>query len=123
MRFIVLLALAGVVGTLARYGLQHFLQPPGGTFPWGTLAVNISGSFLMGFLATYLLRGGEASPELRAVLAVGFCGAFTTMSSFSYEIVALTSNRQYWSAGWYLVTTMAGSCAAIVAGMTVGLRR
>lgn len=119
MKLILLLAIAGVLGTLARYGLQGLLQPPGGTFPWGTLIVNVSGSFLVGFLMRYLLGQG-VSPETRAALTIGFCGAFTTMSSFSYETVALLNNQQYVRAAWYLVSTVGGSLLATIAGIAAG---
>lgn len=119
MKLILLLAIAGVLGTLARYGLQGLLQPPGGTFPWGTLIVNVSGSFLVGFLMRYLL-GQSVSPETRAALTIGFCGAFTTMSSFSYETVALLNNQQYLRAAWYLVSTVGGSLLATIAGIAAG---
>lgn len=119
MKLILLLSIAGVLGTLARYGLQGLLQPAGGTFPWGTLIVNVSGSFLVGFLMRYLLGQG-VSPETRAALIIGFCGAFTTMSSFSYETVALLANQQYVRAAWYLVSTVGGSLLATIAGIAAG---
>jgi CrcB protein len=118
-KLIFFLAVAGVLGTLARYGLQGLLQPPGGTFPWGTLVVNVAGSFLVGFLMRYLLGQG-VSPEIRAALTIGFCGAFTTMSSFSYETVALVNSQQYARAAWYLLATVSGSIFATIAGIAAG---
>src|SRR5712692_8085717 len=114
MKLLLYLAAGGVLGTLARFALQGVIQPPGGTFPWGTLVVNVLGSFALGFLMRYLLGSGVASAELRAAATIGFCGAFTTMSSFSYETVALLNDSQYWRAGWYVVSSVGGSLIATV---------
>ncbi len=122
MKLLLYLALGGVAGTFARYGLQGLVQPSGGTFPWGTLVVNLLGALALGFLMRYLLATGLAGPEVRAGLTIGFCGAFTTMSTFSYESVALLSDGQYWRAALYLVGSVGGSLAAIVAGMGLANR-
>jgi CrcB protein len=120
MKMLVYLMFAGALGTLARYGLQGLLQPPGGTFPWGTLVVNVAGSFLLGFLVRYLLGQGGVSPETRAALTIGFCGAFTTMSSFSYETVAMLNNQQYVRAAGYLLASVGGSVGATISGLAAG---
>jgi fluoride exporter len=120
MKLLFLLALGGILGTLARYALQGWLQPAGGTFPWGTLAVNILGSFALGFLMRFLLGSGVASPEWRAMATIGFCGAFTTMSTFAYETIALLQSARYLPAAGYVVSSMAGSLAGVVAGMAAG---
>ncbi|HKI94126.1 MAG TPA: fluoride efflux transporter CrcB [Gemmatimonadales bacterium] len=111
------IALGGAVGALARYGLAGLVQTGGGTFPWGTLVVNVLGSFALGFLMRYLLGSGVASPELRAALTIGFCGAFTTMSTFSYETVALVNDGQYWLAWAYLAGTFVLCLTAVVGGL------
>jgi CrcB protein len=81
------IALGGLVGTLSRYGLQGWVQDrlSGGTFPAGTLVVNVAGSLAIGFLIRYGTGSALFSPEMRAGLTIGFCGAFTTMSTFAYE--------------------------------------
>ncbi len=122
MKLLLYLGLGGVAGTFARYALQGLVQPSGGTFPWGTLVVNLVGALLLGFLMRYLLATGLVGPEARAGLTIGFCGAFTTMSSFSYETVALLSDGDYRRATLYLVGTVAGSLAAIAAGISVANR-
>ena len=91
---ILYVALAGVAGTLARYGLQGV--------PAGTLIVNLTGSLAVGFIARYATGSTVISPELRSALTVGFCGAFTTMSTFSYESLELLSRGDYWRAGLYM---------------------
>ena len=117
MKLIVALAVGGVLGTLARYALQGLVQPQGGSFPWGTLVVNLLGSFALGFLMRYLLGSDIASPELRAAATIGFCGAFTTMSTFAYETVTLVNGGEYGRAGWYLLASIGGSLAATMAGL------
>lgn len=120
MRLIVYVALGGMAGTLARYGLQGLVQQPTSTFPWGTLLVNLSGSFALGFLMRYLLGSTVATPEIRAALTVGFCGAFTTMSSFSYEAMTLLNHGQYWRAVGYGLASVGGSVMAVFAGTITG---
>ena len=110
------ITLGGILGTLARYFLQGVAQARGGTFPTGTLAINIAGSFLLGFLIRFATGSTVISPELRGGLTIGFCGAFTTMSTFSYESVRLLGDGDYWYAGVYIAGTVAGCCLAVVAG-------
>jgi CrcB protein len=120
MKLILFISIGGLLGTLARYGLQGLIQPAGGTFPWGTLAVNLSGSFALGFLMRYLLGSVVATPELRAGATIGFCGAFTTMSTFAWETVSLMSGGEYRRAAWYLAASVGGSLAALGAGLVAG---
>src|SRR5213083_2839481 len=119
---ILYIALGGVAGTLARYGLQGLIQPRGGTFPTGTLIVNLTGSLALGFILRYATGSTVVSPELRGGLTIGFCGAFTTMSTFSYESVALLQDGQYWRAGLYAGGTVLGCFLATVAGLTLANR-
>lgn len=122
MKLIVYLALGGLAGTFARFWLQGLTQPSGGTFPVGTLAVNLVGALVLGFLMRYLLATGLVGPEARAGLTIGLCGAFTTMSTFSYETVALLTDGDYWRATLYLLGSVGGSLAAIFAGMGIANR-
>ena len=114
------LALGGMVGTLARYGLGRWVHSWAGTaFPWGTLLINILGSFALGVLA----RVGESttlSPEARGMLTVGFCGAFTTFSTFSYETVRLIQDGEAGKAMLYALGSVAVGIAATLAGLNVG---
>jgi CrcB protein len=111
------IALGGLLGTLARYGLQGFVQRGGaGVFPTGTLAINLIGSLALGFLVRYGTGSTVISPELRGGLTIGFCGAFTTMSTFSYESMKLLADGEYWYAGLYMGGTIVGCLAAVIAG-------
>lgn len=117
MKLILYLALGGMLGTLARYWLQGLVQPAEGTFPVGTLVVNVVGAFALGFLMRYLLGSGVLGPEARGGLTIGFCGAFTTMSTFSYETMTLLSDGEYRRATLYVLGSIGGSIAAVLAGM------
>ena len=116
MSMIVSIGLGGIVGTLARYLLQGALQTRGGTFPTGTLAINIAGSFLLGFILRFATGSSVISPELRGGLTIGFCGAFTTMSTFSYESIRLLGDSEYSYAALYMGGTILGCLAAVIAG-------
>jgi CrcB protein len=119
---IVFIALGGVVGTLARYFVGAWLQGPHVAFPRGTLAINISGSFILGFVMRLAMGTTLISPSLRGALTVGFCGAFTTMSTFSYETVALATEGDLWRAGLYAGSTIAGCLCATVAGIALATK-
>ncbi len=80
----------GAIGAIGRYLLSTWIYSlTGRAFPWGTLAVNLLGSLLMGFLSVWLLERMTLSTEMRALLMVGFLGAFTTFSTFSLETLLL----------------------------------
>ena len=81
LRNILLVALGGALGSVCRYLLSKLSL---GTFPWGTLTVNILGSLLIGLLTGLMLRG-SVSPEMKLLLVTGFCGGFTTFSTFANE--------------------------------------
>ncbi len=113
------IAIGGVVGTLARFGVEGVVHRwAGSAFPWGTLAVNVSGSLLIGFLARLGTGAAAFSPDVRAALLIGFCGAYTTFSSYSYETVSLLEQGAWARAGAYAVGTVVVSLVATMAGMT-----
>lgn len=116
------IAIGGLAGTLARYLLQGWIQPRSGVFPLGTMVINIVGSFTLGFIIRYATGSTVMSPALRAGLTIGFCGAFTTMSSFSYESMALLSDGEYVRAGVYMGGTIVGCLIAVIVGTMVAER-
>lgn len=122
MRLIGLIALGGAAGAVARYALGGLVQPSGSIFPWGTLTVNILGAFVLGFLMRYLLGSAVVSPDIRLALTIGLCGSFTTMSTFSYETVALMQVGNYWRAAGYVVGSLGGTVLAILGGGAFGAR-
>jgi CrcB protein len=92
---ILLIAAGGAAGALGRYGLAGWAQRlHGGTFPVGTLAVNVLGCLLIGWLVTALSGPLLLREELRAALLVGFLGGFTTFSTFGYETMSMASSGQ-----------------------------
>ncbi len=84
-RNILLVALGGAAGSVGRYLIAKCYE---GTFPWGTLTVNILGSLLIGFLMG-LVGKGTLSPEMKLLLVTGFCGGFTTFSTFANESLSM----------------------------------
>lgn len=97
----------GFLGAVARYWLAGAVQRlAGSAFPWGTFAVNVSGSFLLGLLVTLSLERVPLGLTPRLLLTVGFCGGFTTMSTFSYETVMLLRDGSVAAATGNVVTTV-----------------
>lgn len=115
------LAVAGAVGTLARYGLANAVQGlGGGVFPTGILVVNVLGSFVLGVVMALSVSRALISEDFRLVLAVGLCGGFTTMSSFSYQTMALLDEGHIAFAFLNIVSTVAVCLAAVWVGGVVG---
>jgi CrcB protein len=93
---IVLIGLGGGLGAMLRYGVARLAQPLGGaSFPAGTLVVNLSGAFVLGFLATYLVERTSMPVEWRLGVTVGVLGGYTTFSTFSLETLNLLSDDQW----------------------------
>jgi CrcB protein len=88
-------------------------------FPVGTLLVNVSGSFLLGAIIRYALDTPSMTPEIRALLTIGFCGGYTTFSTFSYETVALLEDSEWTRAGVYLVASVTLSIAGTLLGFAL----
>src|SRR6185437_1382706 len=86
-----ILAAGGALGTLARYGLSVLALPISQRFPWGTLIINVLGSFVIGFFGTLTLAAGKfpVSENFRLFVMVGLCGGFTTFSAFSLQTLDL----------------------------------
>ncbi|MFO7894713.1 MAG: fluoride efflux transporter CrcB [Longimicrobiales bacterium] len=112
---LLLIAAAGALGAVARYGLSGWVQGRATFFPWGTLVVNVLGSFLLGLAFRYL-EATTLPAEWRQAVTVGFLGAFTTFSTFSYEAVAMIQDGDWHQAGWYVLASVALGLAAVVAG-------
>ena len=97
----VLVAIGGLAGSVARYWLSGIVQSfAGAGFPSGTLVVNVLGSFVIGLVMSLSLDRGLLRDDLRILLTTGFCGGFTTMSTFSYETLALLRDgERLWAVG------------------------
>lgn len=111
------IAIGAAVGGVSRYYLASSVQQRfGAEFPWGTLLVNVTGSLLLGFILRHALSVPEMNVEMRALLTTGFCGGYTTFSTFSFETVALLEEGQYERAGAYVAGSVALSLLATFAG-------
>lgn len=86
-----LIATGGAIGTVARYGLSAAALPISKNLPWGTILINILGSFIIGFFGTLTLASGKfpVSENIRLFVMVGICGGFTTFSAFSLQTLDL----------------------------------
>lgn len=118
---IALVAAGGAIGSVFRYlvGLLS-VRLVGMTFPWGTLAVNVVGSFLIGFLVELVARRLNASVEMRLFLVTGVLGGFTTFSSFSLDAVALFERGGLGLSAVYIAASLVVSIAAVFAGLALG---
>jgi fluoride exporter len=114
-----LVGLGGLAGSVARYGLSVLAQRLSFEWPAGTLAANLLGCFLIGAIAELAGRGEALSPEARLLLATGFCGGFTTMSSLIYETAQFLKSGEYVNASFYLGATLVGSLAAFFVGVVL----
>ncbi len=112
------ICLSGAAGTGARYLLSSWIaRVHGPGFPFGTLAVNVVGSFLLGALMQIALASPELSPTLRLAATTGFVGGFTTYSTFNYETLDLLERNA--ALGALNLTVTVGSC--LLAGLLGGM--
>ncbi len=115
---ILLIALFGAAGTLARYGLQGLVQVrTGGTFPYGTLLVNLTGCFFLSLIAQFTLNRMVISPDWRVAIAVGFFGGYTTFSSFGWETAKMMEEGGWARASVYLGASVIAGLFLSVAGI------
>lgn len=111
----------GAVGALMRFWVAGWVYGLlGRGFPWGTLVVNVSGSLVMGFLYVMLVERMNVAPEWRALLLVGFLGAFTTFSTFSLETLNLIEDGQLLRAMMNVLLSVVLCIAAAWVGMVLG---
>ena len=115
------IAAGGAAGALLRFwvstGTYALL---GRGFPYGTLAVNVIGSLLMGFLYVFFLERMTVSPEIRGAILIGLLGAFTTFSTFSIETLNLIEQADYMKAVLNILVSVAACLFAAWLGLTVG---
>ena len=115
-----LVALGGLVGSIARYWLAGAVQSlTDNGFPSGTLVVNVVGSFVIGLVMALSLERGLVDDELRILLTTGFCGGFTTMSTFSYETLFLMRDGERLLALGNIGATLAACLGATWIGAVV----
>jgi CrcB protein len=114
----------GVIGTLCRFWLSSAIVGWfGELFPWGTLVINVTGSFAIGFFATLTDPQGTllVRPEMRSFFMIGFCGGYTTFSSFSLQTLRLAQDGQWFAAGINVVASNVGCLVAVWLGHVCAL--
>ena len=112
-----LVALGGAVGSCARYALGGWVSArTGGTFPWGTLIVNVTGCFVIGVFLTAAVDRLVLDPRWRLLVAVGFCGGYTTFSTLAFETSKLLDARSV----AFATLNVAGSFVAGIVAVRLG---
>lgn len=114
----------GAIGTLARYLMSLAAVPISGQLPWGTILINIAGSFIIGFFGTLTLAHGRfpVSETTRLFVMIGFCGGFTTFSSFSLQTLDLLRSGAMMRATINIVASVALCVAAVAIGHALAAR-
>lgn len=120
MNAILLVFAGGGLGAVFRYLSGHAVARIAGTaFPWGTLFVNVAGSFAMGLLIAWLARRSAGDSGLRLLLATGFLGGFTTFSAFSLDAVSLYERGELTAAAGYVFASVILSVGALFAALVL----
>jgi CrcB protein len=116
-------ATGGALGSLARFWLAAAVTAlTGPRFPWGTLLINMLGSFIIGLVAAWTMVPGRVPmhPDLRIFLMVGICGGFTTFSAFSLQTLELVQSGAVWPALGYILGSVVFCLAAVWGGWLLG---
>ena len=113
--------LGGFFGTIARYLLSGWVAVRwGAIFPWGTFVINISGSFVLGFFLAFAQDRPWVHSGARLMFAVGFVGAYTTFSTYTYESFRLMTEGQFALAAFNIVGSVVVGLVAVFAGVALG---
>lgn len=118
MRHALAVALGGAVGSVARWLVAVALAGASRAFPWSTMAVNVVGSLVLGIVLT--VWPVDRASGWRLLLGVGFCGGFTTFSTFSADLVGLVERGQPARAATYATASLAAGLLAMAAGLAIG---
>jgi len=122
MQTILVITIGGALGALSRYGLGVWISSKWNQgFPLHTFIINVSGAFLLGFLHILFIERLNVSPLWRLGIGVGFLGAFTTFSTFGFEVIALLEGGSLFTAGLYTVLSIVVGFTGVALG--VGLAR
>ncbi|MEJ7862638.1 MAG: fluoride efflux transporter CrcB [Pyrinomonadaceae bacterium] len=115
-------AVGGAIGALARYGLNLLFAKTFAPFPFATFFINITGSFLIGFLLIFFQDKFPANENLRLLIIVGFLGAYTTFSTFEFETFELLQAKQSLLAILYVSLSFAVGLTAVCSGALMARR-
>jgi CrcB protein len=113
------IAIGGMIGATARYGIARWLSVESGRFPWATFWTNLSGSFVLGFVLVVLVERFPAARLVRVFVATGIIGAFTTMSTFAVETALLVDDGKASTAAVYVTASVIGGITLAVAGIAL----
>jgi fluoride exporter len=109
-----------VAGANLRYWMSRYaVRLLGPVFPYGTLTINVLGSFMLGFFLVWTTERAVVDPRWRLLIAVGFCGGYTTFSSYAYETMAFLEQGQWMLLTANFVSNNLLACAAVLAGMAL----
>ncbi|OGG55430.1 MAG: camphor resistance protein CrcB [Candidatus Handelsmanbacteria bacterium RIFCSPLOWO2_12_FULL_64_10] len=118
---IIYVGIGGFIGANARYWLGGWISNRyGSTFPYATLVINITGSFILGLFMALITERYIAPPGLRLIVAIGFVGAYTTFSTFEYETLALASSGSLLRALLNIVLSVVAGFVAVWLGARLG---
>ena len=120
MRTAAAIGVAGALGALARYGVEGAVARRAAAFPWATFTVNLTGSFLLGVVFTLFGERLTVAPWVRASIAIGFLGAYTTFSTLSLESYRLLEGRSYALAAANVLGSAAAGLLALYGGVVLG---
>lgn len=113
--------MGGFVGANARYLLDVWVTNRWPSFfPWGTFAINLSGSFILGFFMAFALERPWMNPQARLLFAVGFVGAYTTFSTYAYQSLRLVQGGEIALAALYIIGSVVLGLVAVFAGVALG---
>ena len=112
--------IGGFFGAIARYVVAGWASRADETFPYGTFAVNVSGSFLLGLVIGLMGERVVLHPDLRVAVTVGFVGAYTTFSTFAFETFELGETKAFGVAALNVVASIVVGLVAIWAGLAAG---
>jgi fluoride exporter len=114
------ISLGAIAGANLRYWMSRYaVRVLGPVFPYGTLAINVLGSFVLGFFLVWTTERTIVDPRWRLLIAVGFCGGFTTFSSYAYETMTFFEQGQWALLTANFVSNNLLACAGILAGMAL----
>lgn len=122
MKTLLLVFIGGGTGSIARYLLGKFINDPSSGIPYGTFAANIIGSLLIGIILGWALKNNTLNSNTTLLLATGFCGGFTTFSTFAYENHVLLKSGDFMTFALYAIASFAIGILAVFGGMEISQR-
>jgi len=117
MKDVLWISIGAAVGANLRYAVSHWIAKAlSSSFPWGTLIINVTGSFILGFFLVWTTDRVLADPRWRALVAIGFCGGYTTFSSYAFETITFWQQGNHLFALGNFVTNNLLALVGVVAG-------